>query len=187
MTTTTNATGPRLRDLPRQIPAPGWRVNVSLSEVGAMLARWDRSYPNGVDLDPPFQRPHVWTHAQRSRWMEHLLTGGHGGKEITFNTARWQRAGCNGPVVLIDGKQRLETLRLWFAGEVRAFGRTLPEWEDGEEVFWPDVIVQMHSLDTDAQVMRWYLQLNGGGTPHGEDELERVRALLRTAEQEAAA
>ncbi len=55
---------PRLRDLPKQVPAPGWRVNVALHEIEPLLSRWDRGYPNGVDLHAPFQRPHVWTDAQ---------------------------------------------------------------------------------------------------------------------------
>jgi len=48
-------------------------------------------------------------------------------------------------------------------------------WNDIDTRF--DVLVA--DLDREGQI-RWYLALNGGGTPHTAEELERVRRLLET-------
>ncbi len=42
---------------------------------------------------------------------------------------------------------------------------------------------KFHVADVNrAGMLRWYLALNGGGTPHTAVELERVRLLLEAAE-----
>ena len=35
------------------------------------------------------------------------------------------------------------------------------------------------ALKTREDVLRFYLSLNAGGTPHSAEEIERVRAMLR--------
>ena len=174
---------PSLRSLRTQVPPPGWRTEVPITEVGPTLERWRRQREHGVELDPDFQRGHVWTGEQRSRWMEHLFTGGVGGREITFNCPGWSGDG-EGPIVLVDGKQRLETLRQWFDDRVEVFGRARSRWSDGDDergLWMPDVTLAMHSLETRAELLGWYLQYNGGGTSHSRRELERVRSLLEEA------
>ena len=39
-------------------------------------------------------------------------------------------------------------------------------------------VFHVNYLKTRREVLEWYLQLNGGGTPHSQKELDRVRGLL---------
>ena len=181
----------RLTDLPQQTPPPGWETHVGMHHLGWFHERWVRSY--GLELDPPFQRGHVWTDAQRSAWMEHVVTGGYTGRTLTFNCPGWQGRDERGPIVLVDGKQRIETLRRFADDAVPVFGRTRSAWQGAmdERTGWArgraaDMVLRMHALRTEAEIMRWYLEMNAAGTPHGQEELERVRALVRKAEGEEA-
>jgi hypothetical protein len=39
---------------------------------------------------------------------------------------------------------------------------------------------RIYELPTRADVLRYYLAMNAGGTPHPAAEIERVRVLLRS-------
>jgi hypothetical protein len=39
----------------------------------------------------------------------------------------------------------------------------------------------VNDLKTEAEVLRWYLEINAGGTPHTEEELDKVRKMLKKA------
>ena len=44
------------------------------------------------------------------------------------------------------------------------------------------VYIHVNNLQTHADVVRWYLEMNTGGTPHTDDEITRVRKLLKKLE-----
>ena len=69
-----------LNDIPKFVQPPGWRVSLHLDEAMERLEMWASSpLYDGLDLDPPFQRGHVWTDDQRSAYMEYILSGGYTG------------------------------------------------------------------------------------------------------------
>jgi hypothetical protein len=37
------------------------------------------------------------------------------------------------------------------------------------------------ALKTKQEVLQWYIELNEGGTPHTEEEINRVKELIKTA------
>ena len=82
---------------------------------------------------------------------------------------------------LVDGKQRLEATRKFMRDELRAFGQLRSEFAGRMRWHVTGLKWRVCALDR-AGVLRFYLSLNGGGTPHTTEELERVRALLAQAE-----
>ncbi len=73
-----------------------------------------------LSVDTPYQRKSVWETAQRISMIKSLLTGVPLPAIILNdrNTLAWKRANGTVPAgepvsVVIDGKQRLETARLW--------------------------------------------------------------------------
>ena len=42
-----------------------------------------------LDIDPPFQRGHVWTEEQQIKYVEYKLQGGFGSDELYFNCPGW--------------------------------------------------------------------------------------------------
>jgi hypothetical protein len=157
-------------------PKSGWCVDVAWRDLEVYIAK--AADPLPLDLNPDFQRGHVWTDEQRTRYVEYVLRGGEGGKELLFNCRGWQnvRTDHPGPYQIIDGLQRLTAVRRFLAGELRAFGRYREQFQ-GQMRYYLGFKWRVFEL-TRAEVLQFYLDLNAGGTPHAESEIERVRALL---------
>jgi len=138
-----------------------------------------------VDIDPDFQREHVWTDEQRSRYMEFLIRGGKSSRVLYWNHPCYM--GSNKTfalpktLVLVDGKQRLTACLKFLNNEIPVFGHLLKDYEDPRMVLSPGGVgLQMHinNLKTRAEMLEWYIDLNAGGTIHETSEIERVRQLL---------
>jgi len=130
-----------------------------------------------IDLEPDYQRVHVWTPEQQSTFVEFTLRGGTSGKNIYFNCTSWMQ-NFNTPIEVVDGKQRLTAALRFMAGEVPAFGHCIGEYEDNPGLFDASFRFHVNDLKTKAEVIQWYLDLNYRGTPHTDDELQRVQRLL---------
>lgn len=153
---------------------PSHQVDVSWAYLEETL---DSYAETGLDLDPDFQRGHVWSMAQRVAYIEYSLRGGESARNIYFNAPEWRRG--RGNTQLIDGKQRLESVRMFMADKVRVFGGYTNTQLGGKP---PIVEVRLrlyvHQLKTRREVLQWYLGMNSGGSIHSKKELDRVRALL---------
>lgn len=149
----------------------------------------------GLDLDPDFQRGHVWTGMHRTRYVEHLLRGGQHGRVIVWNSPTYayhdRRADADLPttLVIVDGKQRLTAIRMFIAGEVEVFGGNRLSDFDGTSQ--RDILMStsnvlrltmhMHGLQYRRELLDLYLQLNEGSIAHAPEELDRVRSLRDAA------
>lgn len=132
-----------------------------------------------LDLDPDFQRAHVWNESKRSRYVEFILRRGHSSRDIYFNCAKWPESVDGEPLVLVDGKQRLDAVRRFLHDEVLAFGRRYSEFSGKLNMLVAYFDFHINSLETRAEVLQWYLDLNTGGVCHTPKEIAKVQALLR--------
>lgn len=172
----------RFQDIPQMVRIPAVGVDIPLRQLEQNLALL------GVNLTPPFQRDLVWTEAQQIAFVEYLLRGGEDGRIILINDSRNLGRRDGGNHVLVDGQQRLNAVRRFLAGEIRASGLLIHEWED--EIPWP---VQLRFVTTriknDSAIYDMYIDRNVQGTPHTEAEIEKARrlrdeALAREAAEE---
>ena len=147
-----------------------------------MLEGWlDRELEScNLELDPEFQRAHVWDDKKRSRYIEYVLREGHSSKDIYFNCPNYVGGGGpTGAMVLVDGKQRFEAVRKYLNSEVPAFGVLMKDMEDQmRSLTGPGFLIHVNDLQTHAEVLQWYLDLNEGGVAHTESELAKVRTML---------
>jgi hypothetical protein len=168
---------PRFADIPQFTRSANYEVRV----FWRSLEQWvEEQCAQGLDLDPDFQRGHVWTVRQQSAYVEFVLRGGNTGKDILTNHPGWQGRGSHeGPYVLVDGKQRLTAVLAFLRARVTAFGHKYSSFTDRAGVKlnlsfnW-----NVNDLQTRAEVLQWYLDLNTGGTVHADEEIEKVKALL---------
>lgn len=131
------------------------------------------------DLDPPFQRAHVWTEQQRITFVEFMLRGGKGSNQIRFNCVGW-RDDYRGPFVLVDGKQRLEAVRRFMADDLGVFGgHKFSDFDDKLRLMHVDFIIMVNNLPDEESVLQWYLDINAGGVAHTSEELDKVRQMLK--------
>jgi len=143
------------------------------------MATWQTEAEGGLQLNPDFQRGHVWTQAQQIAYIEYVLRGGQSGLVLYFNKPDWQarRTTEYNDFVIVDGLQRLTAILRFVQDEIPAYGHLYSQFEGPLRLFH-DVRINVNCLQTRAEVLQWYLEMNAGGTPHTAEEIERVRALL---------
>lgn len=175
---------PKFSEIPSFTRTAGYRVNVEWQSIEYILAHYqDKSDGLAVlNLDPDFQRGHVWTEAQQIAFVEYGLKGGTSGKEIYFNCVGWMSS-FKGPFELVDGKQRINAVLRFIRNEIPAFDYYFKEYEGrmppGSEFYF-----SINNLKTRSAVLKWYLEMNSGGTPHTMEELEKVRIMIVQKELE---
>jgi hypothetical protein len=165
----------KFKDLPRFTSEGSYRVNQSWDH----LENWiERHLEMGLDIDPDFQRGHVWTEDQQRAFVEFGLQGGQGSNELRYNCVGWM-GDFRGPFVLVDGKQRLEAVRKFLKDELTVFdGIVFSEFE-GRLPHYAEFVVMVNNLSTRTEVLKWYLEINTGGVVHTKEELDKVRNLLK--------
>lgn len=161
----------------------GWECDYPLKGVLRFIETQKEDRVN-CDLNPDFQREHVWTRKQQAAWLIHYLRGGKNGRRLFFNHPGWSTS-YKGDLVLVDGKQRLEAIGAFLNNELPLWGMTYRQMcptKDAERYLMSrnTMRINVNTLKTRGEVLQWYLEMNGGGTPHTEAELQKVRNMLST-------
>jgi hypothetical protein len=139
-----------------------------------------------IDISPDFQRGHVWTRKQSSKYIEFLLRNGQSSTDIYWNNPYWLTASTNfttdlsDKLLLVDGKQRLLACCDYVNNILPAFGHYANEYEDKLGMAGPRLRVHINNLRFRKEVLQWYLDLNEGGVVHTKKELDKVRSMLLT-------
>lgn len=174
------------------IPYTG-SVSYEVDMGGRALQKFieDQALEEGIDLDPDFQRGHVWNPKNQTRYIEHLLRGG-----TTSRTLIWNCPGYDQPsslaqdtdapreMVIVDGKQRLTAILGFMKNEVPVFGgRVFSDFDEQSqrEILSPTgrlrVHMAVHALTRRRELLQLYIELNEGAIAHSPEEIERVKAL----------
>jgi hypothetical protein len=166
----------KFSDIP-QFPHANYTTDVEWRTLDARISDPNDSTWEGCNLEPDFQRGHVWTNDQRSAFVEYGLMGGESSMVITLNHPNYMGS-WKGEFVLIDGLQRITAVRMFTRGEVKAFGLYIHEFEDKMRNMAQRFTLRILCLKTRKDVLRQYLLMNSGGVVHSREEIERVKALL---------
>lgn len=172
----------RFEDIPQFTECGQWECDFDLTRVWPFIEEQQKQ--QGLDIDPDFQRVHVWTEAQQVAWIEFFLRGGKTGRVLYFNKPSWNRWNRTkhkkyDDFVLVDGKQRLEAIRRFVHNEIQVFGSYFHEYTDSPRLIRTTIRINVNDLQTKEQVLQWYIEMNTGGTPHTEAEIEKVRRMLQ--------
>lgn len=168
--------GPLFSEIKPYISCGRYTVNIGWDYLEETIERYTEY---GLDMDPDFQRGHVWNESQQIAYVEFVLRRGASSRTILFNCPGWHEGRTDGEFVLVDGKQRIEAVRKFLRNELKAFGNLYNEYSDKlYRAGRPDFVFQVNDLPTRAEVLQWYLQLNAGGVVHTDGELARVRDIL---------
>lgn len=175
-----------VRPMPDAAYTVDWPLNV-LEDTLAKIERDTLEMGGSFELNPDFQRGHVWTDAQRIAYVEALLRKTTTGR-ILFNCPGWTRApSTQGDIPAnafqcVDGLQRLTAVRKFMAGELGVFGGMTATDLKGTpfNAFRMTYRLQVgiYEFTSRSDLLQFYLDLNNGGTVHSEQEIERVRTLL---------
>ncbi len=169
-------------DIPTPRRFSGYTVDVSWDYLEKWLAR--QAEDMVTELNPDFQRGHVWNAEQKSKYVEFGLQGGESAKNIYWNCPNYTMGSdMPGPMLLVDGLQRVTAIREFLQNEVEIFGGSFARDFTGRMGSRNRLTFHVNQLNTRAEVLDWYLLLNDGGVVHSQEELNRVRELLRVEQR----
>lgn len=140
---------------------------------------------HGLQLNPNFQRGHVWTEEQQIAWLEFFLRGGKTSRVIYFNKPSWHRSvpeGAYDEYVCVDGLQRLTAIQRFVNNEIKVFGSYYKEYTDSLRMIH-SIKININDLKSEKEVLQWYVDMNSGGTPHTNEEIERVKQMILDLEE----
>ena len=126
----------RFRDIPQFISDGSYQVNMSWE----YLIEWldQRIKEDGLQLNPDFQRGHVWTEEQQIKFLEFILQGGKTGRTLYFNDPYWHSVRPKtgyADFVCVDGLQRITAIQRFMNNEIRVFGIECKRSQDKERGF----------------------------------------------------
>lgn len=138
-----------------------------------------------LQLNPKFQRGHVWTEDQQVAWLEYFLKGGKSGRIVYFNNPSQHKSvkdGSYNDYVCVDGLQRITAIQRFMNNEIKVFGSYYREYEDETRIATHTIKVNINDLKTEREVLQWYVDMNSGGTPHTKAEIEKVEKMIQELE-----
>jgi uncharacterized protein with ParB-like and HNH nuclease domain len=167
----------KFSEIPQFTRHGSWECDFSLDHFAVEIGRMTTE--DGLQLNPDFQRGHVWTEAQQIGYVEFLLKGGKTARVVYLNNPNWHnRADGYKEFVCVDGLQRITAVTRFVNNEIPAFGHLFNEFEDTPRLMQNTMRINVNDLKTRREVLQWYIDFNSGGTVHTDDEINKVRALL---------
>lgn len=150
----------------------------SVDQPVKSLPRWIKEQQKdlGLELNPDFQRGHVWTQEQQEKFIEYLLAGGKTGLDLYFNHPGWMND-FEGDFVCVDGLQRITAIQKFLDNQIKAFGLHYNEFED-PLLTSISIKININDLQEKTDVLKWYLEMNFSGTVHTQDEYARVSEMI---------
>lgn len=166
----------KFQDIPKFIQGGHYRVDLGWKYLPKWIER--QQTEAGLQLNPDFQRGHVWSEDKQIDYVEFCLQEGRGADEIFFNCPDWPEARSRS-MVMVDGLQRTTAVLRFMKDDLVVFGSRYSEFTDKLGTLDPSFSIHVNNLRARSDVLRWYLELNSGGVVHTQEELDRVRDLLQ--------
>ncbi|WP_368880404.1 DUF262 domain-containing protein [Proteus mirabilis] len=169
----------------KPIPATVNTYDIDLFELDSIMERYSK-YGYTVDMNPDYQRGHVWTLEQKIHYIENMLRFKLK-PEIKINFPNYHDDDVkplNGldknVITCIDGLQRYTALTEFVNREFKIFDGNLAV----EDLLCSPYSfkslccnIQIYSLMDKNELLQFYIDLNSGGTYHTPDEIDRVKKM----------
>lgn len=169
------------QEIPERMKAY-YQLDMELRSLKDHIERWTEKF--NLQLNPDFQRGHVWTEEQQIAYVEFLLTDPDRDKstQVVFNCPGWMGPRWKYQMVCVDGLQRITACLRFLNNEIPAYETYYKDytgWVTGK------LQLVVGAFEKKSDVLKWYLEINAKGTPHTDEELDRVKAMLQAEIGEA--
>jgi hypothetical protein len=133
---------------------------------------------SGLDLNPDYQREHVWSEEQKVDLIDSIFKNIEIGK-FTIIRRKFSEELDNYYEVL-DGKQRIQAILDFYECRFKYKGLTYNDlnWIDRNHFTNYSVSWAETEPLTDKQKYRYFLKLNKCGVPMSKDQIEKVEKML---------
>lgn len=152
-----------------------YEVEYPIEDIPYTIEKYTNKF--NLDMNPDFQRGHVWTEDQQIKFIEFLLKGGET-QAIRFNHASWMNFSTNDQMVLVDGLQRTTAILKFMKNELPVFGGFFKNEIENLRLYNINIKINVNNLKTKKEVLQWYIDINSGGTPHTEEEITKVKQMI---------
>lgn len=181
-----------LHALVRPLRRTVYQVNTHVSQLERQLgdiADTARAQGGVFDLNPDFQRGHVWDLKRQIAFIEAFLRG-VAPATFRFNCPDYGERSRTGDLpehdfLCIDGLQRITAILAFLRGEFAIFGdKTLEALKASSfDLTRPNYAVEflVYDLRTRRDLLQFYRDLNAGGIAHTDKEIARIDALIASA------
>ena len=164
-------------------------VDVRIYSIETTLKQFEEQAieSGGVfDLNPDFQRGHVWNENKQIKFIEAVLKN-NAPVLVKFNCAsyfqsRKEVVGMNpSDIICVDGLQRITAMRKFVAGELKVFDKYYVSDFEGTpfDIRRYTFKIEMFDFTERNALLKFYIDLNRGGVVHSDEEIERVKALIK--------
>jgi len=146
-----------------------------------------------LELNPEFQRGHVWKLNQQIAFVENLLRGIDINKTIRFNDLTMRPHDdadeiLKNKIICIDGLQRLTAIIDFVDGKYKVFNNQLsyddilnhPDKASMRRIF-NSALLQFEFLQITSykEVLKYYIDLNLGGVAHTPADIQIAKDILK--------
>lgn len=146
-----------------------------------------------LELNPEFQRGHVWDTARQIAFVENLLRGIDINKIIRFNDLTMRPHDdadeiLKNKILCIDGLQRLTAIIDFVDGKFKVFNEQLsyedilnhPDKPSMRRIF-NNALIQLEFLQITSypELLQYYIDLNSGGVVHTQSDIQIAKDLLK--------
>lgn len=174
----------RLNAIIKPLKQAKYECTASWSYFEKMLTVWAEDY-GAVELNPDFQRGHVWTKEQQKHFIENVIRGvvTNASLTIQFNCPHWEDENFNGDlpkvITCIDGLQRLTAVSEFMKGNILPFGLTVADMNTSSFNVKNNYTFRFAMFDfkNKAELLDHYIDLNTCGTPHSSEEIARIKQM----------
>jgi hypothetical protein len=171
-----------IQDDPAAIPSMRRNEDIRISyqqrDVRALLSMYHTS--SGLDLDPNYQRGHVWSDDQKVSLIDSIFRNVDIGKFTVIRRPFSEELDCY--YEMLDGKQRTQALIEFYQDGFKYRGRYYSELHPFDRYHFKGYNISYAETEplTRSQKYRYFLILNTAGTPMSEGHLDKVRDMLAT-------
>lgn len=81
--------------------------------------------------------------------------------------------------VCVDGLQRITAICKFIRNELKVLGLYYNEFEGQPRQITTHLTIHINDLQIQRDVLQWYVEMNEGGTPHTQAEINRVKAMIQ--------
>lgn len=146
-----------------------------------IMGLFTKVYNFGVDFDPDYQRPLVWTLEDKQYLIESIFNNVDIGKFCFVRRPfAYETDGSIRKLYeIVDGKQRLNALMEFFEGRFKFKGlyfREMHVFDQNHFENYPVSVGECENISR-AQILKYFLKLNVSGKPQDPNHLEFVRKL----------
>ena len=161
-------------------PDSGGEESLSIRGV---VRRFYETLEDPVNMHPDYQRSVCWTDEQCSKFLGFIAEGGQAPYIWIQRDPNYRKQD-----ELLDGLQRITAVLRFYRNEVplettEGVRKYLRDFTPDDQKMLcgnggPVLTIKYVKYEKRADVLRFYIRLNRGGTVHSDAEIDRVRELL---------